>query len=32
MAVDLGSNKLSKEDISRILKENGASEVNEKNF
>lgn len=32
MAIDLASNKLSKEDISRILKENGASEVNEKNF
>ena len=32
MAVDLGSNKMSKEEISRILKENGASEVNEKNF
>ena len=32
MAVDLASNKLSKEEISRILKENGASEVNEKNF
>ncbi|MBL7874863.1 MAG: DUF3341 domain-containing protein [Cyclobacteriaceae bacterium] len=32
MAIDLASNKLSKEEISRILKENGASEVNEKNF
>ncbi|MBK8291184.1 MAG: DUF3341 domain-containing protein [Flammeovirgaceae bacterium] len=32
MAIDLASNKLSKEDISRILKESGASEVNEKNF
>jgi len=32
MAIDLGTNKLSKEDISRILKESGASEVNEKNF
>jgi hypothetical protein len=32
MAVDLATNKLSKEEISRILKDNGASEVNEKNF
>lgn len=32
MAIDLAANKLSKEEISRILKENGASEVNEKNF
>jgi hypothetical protein len=32
MAVNLEANKLSKEEISRILKENGASEVNEKNF
>ena len=32
MAIDLATNKLSKEDISRILKESGASEVNEKNF
>ncbi len=32
MAINLASNKLSKEDISRILKDNGASEVNEKNF
>jgi hypothetical protein len=32
MAVDLAGNKLSKEEISRILKESGASEVNEKNF
>jgi hypothetical protein len=32
MAIDLGSNKLSKDEISRILKDNGASEVNEKNF
>ena len=32
MAIDLASNKLSKEEISRILKDNGASEVNEKNF
>lgn len=32
IAVDLSSNKLSKEDINRLLKESGASEVNEKNF
>lgn len=32
MAIDLDNNKLSKEEISRILKDNGASEVNEKNF
>lgn len=32
MAIDLAANKLSKEEISRILKDNGASEVNEKNF
>lgn len=32
MAIDLATNKLSKEEISRILKDNGASEVNEKNF
>lgn len=32
MAVDLESNKLSKEDISIILKASGAEEVNEKNF
>jgi Protein of unknown function (DUF3341) len=32
MAIDLGTNKLSKDEISRILKENGAAEVNEKNF
>jgi len=32
MAVDLGANKLSKEEISSILKSNGASEVNEKTF
>jgi hypothetical protein len=32
MAIDLASNKLSKDDISRILKDNGASEVNEKHF
>lgn len=32
MAIDLSHNKLSKDEIGRILKENGASEVNEKNF
>ncbi len=32
MAVDLASNKMSKDEIGRILKESGASEVNEKNF
>lgn len=32
MAIDLGTNKLSKDEISRILKDNGAVEVNEKNF
>jgi len=32
MAIDLGTNKLSKEEIGRILKDNGAEEVNEKNF
>lgn len=32
MAIDLATNKLSKDEISRILKENGAVEVNEKNF
>ena len=32
MAIDLASNKMSKDDISRILKDNGASEINEKNF
>jgi hypothetical protein len=32
MAIDLGSNKLSKSDIGRILKDSGAQEVNEKNF
>ena len=31
MAIDLAANKLSKE-ISRILKDNGASEINDKNF
>ncbi len=32
MAIDLGSNKLSKDEIRRVLKDSGASEVNEKNF
>jgi hypothetical protein len=32
MAIDLGTNKLSKDDIRRILKDSGATEVNEKNF
>ena len=32
MAVDLATNKFSKEEISGILKSAGASEVNEKNF
>jgi hypothetical protein len=32
MAIDLAANKLSKDEIGRILKENGAQEVNEKNF
>ena len=32
MAIDLASNKLTKDEISRILKDNGASEINEKNF
>jgi hypothetical protein len=32
VAVDLAANKLSKDEISRILKDGGASEVNEKNF
>jgi len=32
VAVDLGANKLSKEEIGRILKDIGAEEVNEKNF
>ena len=32
MAIDLAANKLSKDEISRILKDNGASEINEKNF
>ena len=32
MAIDLAENKLSKDEISRILADNGATEVNEKNF
>jgi len=32
MAIDLATNKLSKSEISQLLKENGATEVNEKNF
>jgi len=32
MAIDLGTNKMSKDDIRRILKDSGATEVNEKNF
>jgi hypothetical protein len=32
MAIDLGANKISKEEIQRILRDNGASEVNEKSF
>src|SRR6185295_4091117 len=32
MAIDLGANKIGKEDIRRILKDNGASEVNDKSF
>lgn len=32
MAIDISSNKLGKEEISRLLRENGATEVNEKNF
>src|ERR1044071_5185289 len=32
MAIDLADNKLSKDELGRILKESGASEVNEKNF
>jgi len=32
MAIDLGANKISKDEISRILKDNGATEVNEKSF
>ena len=32
MAIDLGTNKLSKDEIRRLLKDSGATEVNEKNF
>ncbi len=32
MAIDLAKNKLSKGELSQLLKENGAEEVNEKNF
>ncbi len=32
MAIDLGDNKKSKEEINKMLSESGASEVNEKNF
>ncbi|MFZ5970620.1 MAG: DUF3341 domain-containing protein [Bacteroidota bacterium] len=32
MAIDLATNKLSKDEIARILKDNGAIEVNDKNF
>ncbi|MEQ8423246.1 MAG: DUF3341 domain-containing protein [Cyclobacteriaceae bacterium] len=32
MAIDLSSNKLSKQDIGSILKDSGAQEVNDKNF
>ncbi|MEK6783179.1 MAG: DUF3341 domain-containing protein [Bacteroidota bacterium] len=32
MAIDLSSNKLNKDEISRILKDSGATEINEKNF
>jgi len=32
MAIDLATNKLSKSEISQLLKDNGATEVNEKNF
>ncbi|MBS1545080.1 MAG: DUF3341 domain-containing protein [Bacteroidetes bacterium] len=32
MAIDLAANKIGKDDIQRILKENGASEINEKSF
>ncbi|MFM7855315.1 MAG: DUF3341 domain-containing protein [Flammeovirgaceae bacterium] len=32
MAIDLSNNKLSKDELASILKSNGASEVNEKNF
>jgi hypothetical protein len=32
MAIDLANNKLGKDELASILKSNGASEVNEKNF
>lgn len=32
MAIDLGANKIGKSEIQRILKDSGASEVNEKSF
>jgi hypothetical protein len=32
MAIDLGANKISKDEIRQILKSNGASEVNEKSY
>jgi hypothetical protein len=32
MAIDLESNKLSKDEITQIVKSSGAEEVNEKNF
>jgi hypothetical protein len=32
MAIDLGTNKVSKDEIRRLLKDAGATEVNEKNF
>jgi len=32
MAIDLATNKLGKDEISRLLKDSGATEVNEKNF
>jgi len=32
MAIDLATNKLSKSELTQLLKDNGATEVNEKNF
>jgi hypothetical protein len=32
MAIDLGTNKMSKDDIRKLLKDSGATEVNDKNF
>ena len=32
MAIDLATNKLSKAELTQLLKDNGATEVNEKNF